>query len=257
LNSRRFASLARLFGEAGLEKLWASRVVVVGVGGVGSWAAEALARSSIGQIDLVDLDHIAESNINRQVHALSSTLGAAKVEAMRSRIEEISPDCVVRIHDCFAEPDNVSQLLDPLANVIIDATDQVRSKAAMVALARDRGQSIIVCGAAGGRVDPMALADEDVALIKGDALIASLRAKMRRDYGFTRETGKSFGIRAVYSKENLGHGSRAALASGAEEGASPGAPLACSGYGSLVTVTAAFGLAAASLSMKMILGKKR
>jgi tRNA A37 threonylcarbamoyladenosine dehydratase len=93
--------------------------------------------------------------------------------------------------------------------------------------------------------------------IKGDALIASLRAKMRRDYGFTRETGKSFGIRAVYSKENLGHGSRAALASGAEEGASPGAPLACSGYGSLVTVTAAFGLAAASLSMKMILGKKR
>jgi tRNA threonylcarbamoyladenosine dehydratase len=257
LNSRRFASLARLFGEAGLEKLWASRVVVVGVGGVGSWAAEALARSAIGQIDLIDLDHIAESNINRQVHALTSTLGAAKVEAMRARILEISPDCVVRIHDCFAEPDNVSKLLDPMANVIVDATDQVRSKAAMAALARDRSQSIIVCGAAGGRVDPMALADEDVALIKGDALIASLRAKMRRDYGFTRETGKSFGIRAIYSKENLGHGSRAALARGAEEGASPGAPLACSGYGSLVTVTAAFGLAAASLSMKMILGEKR
>ena len=262
--SRRFASLARLFGDAGLERLWAARVIVVGIGGVGSWAAEALARSGIGQIDLIDMDHIAESNINRQVHALSSSLGAAKVEAMRSRIADISPECVVRVHDCFAEPANVAELLDASANVIIDATDQVRAKAAMAGLARERGQHLIVCGAAGGRTDPMALADDDIALIKGDALIASLRAKMRRDYGFTREPGKTFGVRAIYSKENLGHhlgpkvgtGLVSATDSEIVQGG-PGAPLACSGYGSMVTVTAAFGLAAASLSMKMILAGKR
>jgi tRNA threonylcarbamoyladenosine dehydratase len=253
--NRRFASLARLFGDAGLERLWAARVVVVGIGGVGSWAAEALARSGVGQIDLIDMDHIAESNINRQVHALSSSLGAAKVEAMRARIADISPECLVRVHDCFAQPDNVAELLDATAQVIIDATDQVRAKAAMAGLARSRHQSLIVCGAAGGRTDPMALADEDIALIKGDALIASLRAKMRRDYGFSREPGKAFGLRAIYSKENLGNtASQHGLSSEVADSV-PGAPLACSGYGSMVTVTAAFGLAAASLAMKIILAK--
>ncbi len=253
--SRRFASLARLFGDAGLERLWAARVIVVGIGGVGSWAAEALARSGLGQIDLIDMDHIAESNINRQVHALSSSLGAAKVDAMRARIADISPDCVVRAHDCFAQPENVAQLLDVSAHVIIDATDQVRAKAAMAGLARDRRQRLIVCGAAGGRTNPMALADEDVALIKGDALMASLRAKMRRDYGFSREPGKPFGIRAIYSQENLGNTASKGSLSRSDGDATPGAPLACSGYGSLVTVTAAFGFAAASLAMKTILAK--
>ncbi len=252
---RRFASLARLFGEAGLERLWGARVVVVGIGGVGCWAAEALARSGIGQIDLIDMDHIAESNINRQVHALDSTLGAAKVDAMRARIADISPECDVRIHDCFAEADNVATLLDPVANVIIDATDQLRAKAAMAGLAKERHQRLIVCGAAGGRTDPMALSVEDIALIKGDPLIASLRAKLRRDYGFPREVGKTFGLRAIYSKEVLIQASPKGGAEGL--GIHPGAPLACSGYGSMVTVTAAFGLAAASLSMRMILGHTR
>ncbi len=256
-SSRRFASLARLFGDAGLERLWAARVIVVGIGGVGSWAAEALARSGLGQIDLIDMDHIAESNINRQVHALSSSLGAAKVDAMRARIADISPECVVRVHDCFAQPDNVADLLDVSANVIIDATDQVRAKAAMAGLARDRRQNLIMCGAAGGRTDPMALADEDIALVKGDALIASVRAKMRRDYGFPRETAKPFGIRALYSRESLGNTAGRGLLARAEDNSSPGAPLACSGYGSMVTVTAAFGFAAASLAMNTILGKRR
>lgn len=230
---------------------------MVGIGGVGSWAAEALARSGIGQIDLIDMDHIAESNINRQVHALDSTLGAAKVQAMQMRIADISPECVVRVFDCFAEADNVATVLDASANVIIDATDQVRAKAAMTGLVRERRQDLIVCGAAGGRTDPMALAVDDIAHIKGDALIASLRAKMRRDYGFTRDPGRAFGQRAIYSKEKL----RQVTGNGGDAlenaGFSPGAPLACSGYGSMVTVTAAFGLAAASLSIKIILESAR
>lgn len=256
-DARRFASLDRLYGAAGLSRLRAARVVVVGIGGVGSWAAEALARSGIGALDLIDLDHVAESNINRQVHALGSTLGAAKVEAMRERIADIAPQCRVQAIDAFVETDSAGQLIDAAADVVIDATDQVRAKAAMAALARQRGQGLIVCGAAGGRTDPLALREEDVALIKGDALIANLRARLRREYGFAREPGRRFGLRAVYSIEPPG--GRGGLAAGqggdGAQGmsAGAGAPLACAGYGSIVTVTAAMGLAAASLAMRMIL----
>lgn len=249
--ARRFASLGRLYGDAGLARLWAARVVVVGIGGVGSWAAEALARSGVGQLDLIDMDHVAESNINRQVHALDSTVGAAKIEAMRARIADISPDCRVRLHDEFADPENVGRLIDVAADFVIDATDQVRAKAAMVALARQRAQALLVCGAAGGRTDPMALREEDLALIKGDALMSSLRARLRREHGFTREPGRKFGVRAVYSIEATAGGG--ALAGSAQAGA----PLACAGYGSIVTVTAAMGLAAASIAIRDIVKTKR
>jgi tRNA threonylcarbamoyladenosine dehydratase len=146
----------------------------------------------------------------------------------------------------------VATLLDSDAQVVIDACDQVRAKAAMAGLARDRGQCLIVCGAAGGRIDAMALADEDIALIKGDALLASLRAKMRRDYGFSRVPGERFGVRAVYSQERL------ELTSGSSRltSSAPGSPLACSGYGSMVTVTAAFGMAAAGMALKHVLNLK-
>lgn len=248
---RRFASLGRLFGDGGLARLWSARVVVVGIGGVGSWAVEALARSGVGQLDLIDMDHVAESNINRQVHALDSTLGAAKIEAMRARIADISPQCRLRLHDEFAEPGNVDRLIDASADFIIDATDQVRAKAALVALARERSQGLLVCGAAGGRTDPLALREEDIALIKGDALMSSLRARLRREHGFPREPGRKFGVRAVYSTQATASG--VALAGTGEAGA----PLACAGYGSIVTVTAAMGLAAASVAMREMLGTKK
>jgi tRNA A37 threonylcarbamoyladenosine dehydratase len=233
--ARRFGGIARLYGDAGLASLQAGHVVVVGIGGVGSWAAEALARSGVGRLTLVDLDHVAESNLNRQVHALGSTLGAAKVEVMAARIADISADCRVEVIDEFVSPENAATLL-PAADWVIDAIDPPRAKAALIAHCRRAGRAIVVCGAAGGRTDPLRLARGDLSSTRGDALLSAVRARLRREHGFPREAGRSFDVPVVYSTEPAADG-------GAREGG--GAALACAGYGSIVTVTAAMGLAAA------------
>jgi tRNA threonylcarbamoyladenosine dehydratase len=213
---------------------------VVGIGGVGSWAAEALARCGIGALTLIDLDHVAESNFNRQIHALESTLGAAKVEVMAARIAEISPGTrVVRIDD-FVGVGNVAALVDARADVVIDAIDSPRAKAAVIALCVARGQPVVVCGAAGGRTDPLALRRADLAQTRGDALLASVRARLRRDHGFPRGTGHPFGVEAIWSPAPQ----PVSAAPGAA--ARAGAPLACAGYGSVAMVTAAMGMAAAA-----------
>lgn len=238
---RRFGGIARLYGEAALDTLARAHVCVVGVGGVGSWAAEALARSGVGRLTLVDADHIAESNVNRQVHALDSTFGAAKVEVMRQRIADIAPRCLVRVVDEFVAVDNVADLL-PAGAWVIDAIDAPRAKAALIAQAGRCRQPIVVCGAAGGRRDPLHLRRADLAQATGDALLASVRARLRREHGFERRAGIPFGITAIYSDEPL-----AADARLAEPDASGAFALSCTGYGSIVTVTAAMGLAAASV----------
>lgn len=251
-DDRRFGSTARVLGPAGMARLASARIVVVGIGGVGSWAAEGLARSGCQRLVLIDLDHIAESNINRQVHALESTLGAAKVEAMATRICEISPKAEVAAVDAFIETGTAAALVPADADFVIDACDQVRAKAALVALARDRQLPIVVCGAAGGRRDPLALAWHDLGAVTEDRLLAALRARLRRDHGFR---GNFFGVEAIHAPparidgpgagagEAAREGKRAGI--GGSTGHQAGAPLACAGYGSLVTVTATMGLAAA------------
>jgi len=148
---RRQGGVARLYGQAALERLRAARVMVIGIGGVGSWAAEALARSGVGALDLVDLDHVAESNMNRQIHALESTLGQAKVDAMAARIDAINPECRVRALDRFAEVDALDELLQPAPDLLIDAIDQAAVKVALIAWCARHGIPLVVCGAAGGR----------------------------------------------------------------------------------------------------------
>ncbi len=248
---RAFASVARLFGETGLARLQAAHVCVVGVGGVGSWAAEALVRSGVGAITLVDLDHVAESNLNRQVHALGSTLGAAKVEAMRARLLDIAPDCRIDAVDDFIDPLNVNELL-PAGCAVLDAIDAPRAKAALIALCVARGQPLVVCGAAGARTDPLALALDDLALVRGDALLAGVRARLRRDHGFPREAGRRFGVSAVHSRQQPMSRSFGKVHAGADAGA--GSPLACAGYGSIVTVTATLGMVAAARLIDVIVG---
>ncbi len=248
---RRFSSVARVYGDTGAQRLWQSHVVVVGIGGVGSWAAEALARSGVGRLTLIDLDHVAESNINRQVHALDSTLGAAKVEVMAARIHEISPDCVVRAVDAFVEPGEEAGLIPADADVVIDAIDAVGAKASLIAWCCARQLPIVVCGAAGGRTDPLQLRVEDLARTQGDALLSAVRARLRRHHGFARPAkGQKalpprFGVEAIFSPEQIA-GTRPQVEGG-------GMPLACAGYGSLVTVTAAMGLAAASRTLDILL----
>jgi tRNA A37 threonylcarbamoyladenosine dehydratase len=237
--ARRFGGVARAYGEAGAARIARAHVVVVGVGGVGSWAAEALARCGIGRLTLIDLDHVAESNVNRQVHALGSTLGASKVDVMAARIADISPETAVERVDDFVTVENVAALVPATADVVIDAIDAPRAKAALIAHCVAQGVPVVVCGGAGGRLDPLALRRTDVADAKGDALLASVRARLRRDHAFPRERGLRFGVEAIWSPAPAG-GARP------ESPGEAGMPLACAGYGSVVMVTAAMGFAAAA-----------
>ena len=249
--TRRFSGVARLYGEAAAERFRTAHVVVVGIGGVGSWAAEALARSAVGQLTLVDLDHVAESNTNRQIHALGDAYGKAKVDAMAERLVAINPGCRIRPVDEFATVDNAESLVLG-ADVVLDCIDQVVAKAALIAAARAAGVNIVTCGAAGGRIDPTRIRCEDLARLTGDPLLAKVRHKLRRDFDFPRDVGKRparFGVTGVYSDEPL---QRPPTACDAQGRRVPGAALACAGYGSSVVVTAAMGFVAAGQALAML-----
>ncbi len=237
---RRFGGIARLYGAAALQRFQHAHVAVVGIGGVGSWAAEALARSAVGRITLFDLDAIAESNVNRQVHALDGEFGKAKVSAMAQRIRAINPACAVSEVEDFVTPENVDQMLGRGFDYVIDAVDQVRAKAAMIACARRSGFPLLTAGGAGGQIDATQIRLADLALTIQDPLLARVRSLLRKDYGFTREAKKKFGIPAVFSGEPL----RAPL----QADSCPPPTLSglnCAGFGSSVCVTAVFGLLAA------------
>jgi tRNA A37 threonylcarbamoyladenosine dehydratase len=247
--SRRFGGIDRLDGSGALARFAAAHICVVGIGGVGSWAVEALARSGIGCITLIDLDHVAESNFNRQIHALESTLGAAKVLAMRDRIAQINPDCVVQTIEEFVDEANVAALIPP-CDAVIDAIDNVRAKAALIAHCRRAGTRIVTTGGAGGRGDPARMEVTDLSRTVQDPLASKVRARLRKEYGFSRDPKKKFGVECVYSQEPL---RRVASADFCENQLDGGAGLACAGYGSSVTVTACFGFAAAARILAGIL----
>lgn len=238
---RRFGGVARLYGATGRQRFQRAHVAVVGIGGVGSWAAEALARSAIGRITLIDLDIVAESNVNRQVHALDGEFGKAKVSAMAQRIHAINPACVVTEVDDFVTPENVDAILGGDFDHVLDAIDQVRSKAAMIAWSRRCATPLITAGGAGGQIDATRIQIADLALSIQDPLLAKVRSLLRKDYGFTREAKKKFGVAAVFSSEPL----RYPDAAGSCESPRTLSGLNCAGFGSSICVTACFGLLAA------------
>jgi tRNA A37 threonylcarbamoyladenosine dehydratase len=244
---RRFGGIARLYGSETLARLMAAHVCVVGIGGVGSWAVEALARSGIGRLTLIDLDHVAESNINRQIHALEETLGQAKVLAMRERVAAIHPACRVDLVEDFVTPDNVGDLM-PRCDVTIDAIDQVRAKAALILYCRGAGIPLVTTGGAGGKSDPAMIRVDDLSRTTQDPLASKLRAMLRREHGFPRDPRAKFGVECVYSLEPLKRPEAAAC--DVDEPALHG--LSCAGYGSSVCVTGAFGFLAASRAMARI-----
>ncbi len=249
--NRRFGGIERLYGAGALRRAAAAHITVVGIGGVGSWAAEALARSGIGRLTLIDLDHVAESNINRQIHALESTFGAAKVEAMKQRIAEINPVCVVDGVEEFIDEANVATLIPP-CDAVIDAIDQVRAKAALIAHCRRAGICIVTTGGAGGRTDPTQIEVMDLSRTTQDALTSKVRARLRKDYGFTRDLKKKFGVECVFSPEQIRRPANADSCS-VDHGFDATAGLACAGYGSSVMVTANFGFIAAARVLAGIL----
>lgn len=264
---RRFGGMARLYGPAAPSLLRAAHVAVAGLGGVGSWTAEALARCGVGALTLIDLDHIAESNINRQIHALTPTLGQSKIEAMAQRIQAINPLCRVVCTDDFVSPDNVAQVLADEYAAIVDCTDQASAKIAMILHARARNMPLLLCGGAGGKTDPLALRTGDLSEAKNDALLAKLRNTLRRDHGFPRGSDQhgralkrvpKMGVKALWFDQVaiLPDAWTRQTQGDDDMGASlePQAPqgLSCAGYGSVVTVTAAMGLAAANAALSLI-----
>lgn len=242
--ARRFGGISRLYGEPALARFRGARVCVIGVGGVGSWAVEALARSAIGAITMIDLDNVAESNINRQVHALSDTLGKAKVTALAERIALINPFCAVTEIEDFVGAENLDQFIGAgRFDYVIDAIDNVRAKTALIAYCRDKQIKLITIGGAGGQTDPTRIAVCDLGRTEQEPLLAKVRKRLRAEHGYPRGEKGKFGVDAVYSTEPL----RAPFASCAADAARGGTTgLNCAGFGSSMAVTASFGMVAAA-----------
>ena len=252
-HERRFGGLQRLYGDEHYARLRALRVAVVGLGGVGSWTVEALARSGVARLVLIDFDHIAESNINRQVQALGSTLGQAKGEALRARIADIHPGCQVQVVDEFATPHNWPVLLPGPVDAVVDACDQASAKVAMAAWALASGVPFVTTGAAGGKRAPQGVEVGDLAQATHDPLLASLRQRLRKHHGAARSG--PMGVCCVYAREAVRRPQAACEATPftGVPAPSPGAPLACAGYGSSVMVTATFGMVAAAQAVEAAL----
>ena len=273
--NRRFAGVARLYGESGLQAFEKAHVLVAGLGGVGSWAVEALARSGIGELTLMDFDHIAVSNVNRQLHAIEDNFGKSKSDAMAERVRQINPLIKLNIIDEFLSPDNLEVYLCKNSEnpyfVVLDATDDVKMKIALAAYCEGRDElgkarvaeqkrqqkeqekeqevtkqaskksltiPLIICGGAGGKLDPSRIKAADLAKTTQDPVLSKIRYSLRKEYGFSSDPKKKLGVMAIYSDEP-----RQGVASGG---------LSCAGYGSAVTVTATFGFVAAAEVLKLL-----
>lgn len=243
---RRFGGIARLYGAPALQTFRAASICVIGVGGVGSWVVEALARSAIGHITMIDLDHLSESNVNRQVHALTDTIGKAKVIALAERIAQINPYCDVSGIEEFIDADNVATLIEPdRFDFVIDAFDDARAKTALIVHCREQQIPLLTIGSAGGQIDPTRIAVCDLSRTEQEPLLARVRKNLRIQHGFPRGKKNKFGIDAVYSTEPLRFPEVCEV--DGEDGAPAGVTgLNCAGYGSAVVVTAAFGFVAAA-----------
>ena len=249
---RRFGGIARLYGDRGLQQLSVSHVCVIGVGGVGSWACEALARSAVGEITLIDLDVVAESNINRQLPAMTSTLGRDKTAVLADRIREINPDCIIHIIDDFITEANTAEFLGDGLDFVIDCIDSSRVKAALINHCKRRKLKVITLGGAGGQIDPSRIKVGDLSQTKQDPLLSKTRKLLRQEYGFSSNVKRRFGIPCVYSEE----AQRYATDDGSfayDKPSGTGTNLSCAGgLGSCMTVTASFALLAVAEVLKRL-----
>jgi tRNA threonylcarbamoyladenosine dehydratase len=252
----RFGGVGRLFGRGALERLAAARVCVVGLGGVGSWAVEALARSGVGALTLVDLDDVCVTNINRQLPALEETIGQPKVEVLAARVRAINPRCQVVARAEFLTAANADALLlvDPRFDYVVDAIDALQNKVVLIARCRAAGLRIVSCGGAGGRSDPTQVRVDDLAFTHRDQLLKDVRKLLRQRFGFPRDEEAAFGVTAVYSQERpvfpQGDGPV-----GFKRGSRRDAAVNCAGgIGTAAFVTGAFGLAAAGVVVRALAG---
>lgn len=248
---KRFGGVGRLFGGAALEGLRRSHVCVIGLGGVGSWVVEALVRSGIGQLTLVDLDDVCISNVNRQLHALDGELGQPKVDVMARRAKAINPDCTVHARHSFLLKSNAAQILGTPFDAVVDAIDSPSLKGLLIASCKERGLPVVTVGGAGGRQDPTAVEVSDLAFSSGDRLLQQVRRKLRRSYGFPRGD-QAFGVECVFSRELPVFPTPQGCVS-TERAQAADLRLDCaSGFGTASFVTGVFGLVAASRIVRRI-----
>lgn len=241
---RRFGGIDRLFGLDGAQRIRNAHVAIVGIGGVGSWVAESLARSGVGQLTLIDFDQVAESNINRQIHATESSLGMAKVHAMRERIHSFFPQCIVTCVEVFAEPENWPGILPEGVNAVVDACDQTHAKTSIAAWAMKSKGIHVTVGAAGGKRHAQLVAVADLVDVTHDPLLAKVRYRLRKEHSALRDA-KKMGVMCVFSREAVAPPDDSC-------GVEGDGTLNCHGFGSLVTVTATFGQCAAGIILNKL-----
>ncbi|VEB26504.1 UBA/THIF-type NAD/FAD binding protein [Actinobacillus lignieresii] len=237
---QRFGGIGRLYTPEGLAKLRQSHICVIGIGGVGSWAVEALARSGIGKITMIDMDDICVTNINRQIHAMTGTIAQLKTEAMKERIERINPECVVEIIDDFITPENIPEYLNRGYDYVIDAIDSVKTKAALIAYCKRNKIKMVTTGGAGGQTDPTQIQITDLSKTIQDPLASKVRSLLRKEYNFSQNPKRKFGIDCVFSTQPL-------IFPKMGEGCEVSATMNCAnGFGAVTMVTATFGFFAVS-----------
>ncbi|MDC8830941.1 tRNA cyclic N6-threonylcarbamoyladenosine(37) synthase TcdA [Alteromonas gilva] len=246
-DKQRFGGIARLYGEALTERIATLSIAVIGIGGVGSWSAEALARSGVGHITLIDLDDICVTNTNRQIHALTDTVGQAKVTVMAERIKQINPRCEVTVIEDFVTPETVRDQLHAELDGVIEATDSVRAKASIIYYCKRNKIPVVTVGGAGGQIDPTRITCADLARTIQDPLAAKLRNELRRNYGFSKNPQRRFGVECVFSTEQLRYPQPDGSVCHNKSLDDGSTRLDCaSGFGASVMVTASFGMFAAS-----------
>lgn len=242
---RRFGGIARLYGDQALQKLQRARICIIGIGGVGSWAVEALARSAVGELLLMDMDHVSESNINRQLPALDKHLGKAKIQVMAERIGQINPLCKVRLIDDFLTLDNLDEYITQDLHLILDCLDSYRVKAGLIHHCQQLALPLVVMGGAGGQTDPSRIQCSDLSRTEQDPLLAKTRRLLRQEYAFPRDPRRKFKVPAVWSPEPV----KVANSCAQQQDAS----LNCAGFGSCMPVTATFGMLGAAEAIQLVL----
>jgi tRNA A37 threonylcarbamoyladenosine dehydratase len=249
----RFGGIERLYGRRALNAFRNAHIAVVGLGGVGTWAAESLARSGVGTITLIDMDDICVSNTNRQLHALDGQYGRTKTDAMAERLKAINPSADIRVHFGFLTPRNTDELITPDLTGVIDAIDSVKAKAALIAHCQRRKIPVVCAGGAGGQMDPTQIKVDDLSKTTQDPLLAKVRNLLRREYGFSRNPKRRFGIEAVYSLEQLTYPAGDGEVCLQKPAANGPVRLDCSsGFGAASPVTASFGFFAVARLLNRI-----
>ncbi|WP_286266592.1 tRNA cyclic N6-threonylcarbamoyladenosine(37) synthase TcdA [Thalassotalea atypica] len=253
----RFGGIERLYGASAAQIIQNANICVIGIGGVGSWVAEALARNGVGRLTLIDLDDICVTNVNRQIHALTNTVGDSKVDVMAERIEQINPDCQVNTVEDFVTMDNLVELINKSFDYVVDAIDSVQVKSALIAHCKRNKIPIITIGGAGGQTDPSKIEIADLSKTYQDPLLAKVRNQLRREYNFSRNVKRKFAIDAVFSSQQLVYPDNEGNVCHAKQQNEGAMRLDCSGgFGAATHVTASFAFFAVGHVMNKLLKKK-